>query len=297
MKTLIVEIIDPARLGELYTVSRSFTETPDLVAMGSGEVPGGFGKVFQTEEILGPNIIGPLAELIKNEGYEVIIFSSTTEGNSLASPLASALSLPIISEVTGIDKDLNIKKPLYGGKAVASYKIKSTPIILTVRRNSFEKGELEGTSEPIPLEIKERVAELLAEREEKVEGIPLEEADVVVTGGRGIGSAESFEMLKQLAELLNGAVGASRGAVDEGWAPPQIQVGQTGKIVAPNVYFAIGVSGASQHLAGITNAKCVVGINIDEEANIFKRARFGIVEDYKKVVPALIEVLKSGEVS
>jgi len=297
MKTLIIEVVDPVRLGELYTVSKFFGETPDLVAIGSGDVPGGFGKVFQTDEVVATNLINPLSNLIKKEEYEIIILSSTTEGNSLAAPLASILSLPIISEVTSIEKEnLIIKKPLYGGKAIASYKIKSTPLVITIRRNCFEKQELEGLSETIPLEIKEKPLELLSEKEEKVEGIPLEEAEVVVTGGRGIGSAENFRMLRELADLLNGAVGASRGAVDEGWAPPQIQVGQTGKIVAPNVYLAIGVSGASQHLAGITNAKCVVGINIDEEANIFKRARFGIVEDYKKVIPALIEVLKSGEV-
>ena len=97
MKTLIVEVVDPARLGELYTVSRFFTDLPDLVALGKGDVPAGFGKVFQTEEVLGANIIRPLADLIKNEAYEVIIFSSSTEGNALASPLASLLSLPIIS--------------------------------------------------------------------------------------------------------------------------------------------------------------------------------------------------------
>jgi len=296
MKTLIVEIVDPARLGELYTVSKFFGETPDLVALGKGEVPGGFGKVYQTEEILGANIIEPLADLIKSEGYEAIIFSSSTEGNSIASPLASLLSIPILPEVIGIEEGPVIKKPLYGGKAIATYKIETTPFIITVRRNCFEKEELKGKSETVPLETKDKKLELLAEREEKVEGIPLEEAQVVVTGGRGLGSADGFKMLKELADLLNGAVGASRGAVDEGWAPPQIQVGQTGKIVAPNVYFAIGVSGASQHLAGITNAKCVVGINIDEEANIFKRAKFGIVEDYKKVVPALIEVLKEEKV-
>lgn len=297
MKTLIVELIDPARLGELYAVSRFFGESPDLIALGSGEVPGGFGKVFQTEETLGANIIKPLAELIKNEAYEIILFSSSTEGNFLAPPLASMLSLPIISEVTGIEEGLIVKKPLYGGKAIATYSIRKTPVIITIRRNCFEKEELEGHSETVSLEIKERALELLAEREEKVEGVPLEEADVVVTGGRGIGGAENFKMLRELADLLNGAVGASRGAVDEGWVPPQIQVGQTGKIVAPSVYFAVGVSGASQHLAGIANAKCVVGINIDEEANIFKRSRFGIVEDYKKVIPVLIDILKSGEIS
>ena len=296
MKTLIVETLDPARLGELYTVSKYFCEVPDLVAIGSEDVPAGFGKVFQTDEIVATNIINPLTELIKEEGYEVIILSSTTEGNSIASVLASRLSVPILSEVVGVEEGLIVKKPMYGGKAIAKYKIKKLPVILTIRRNCFEKQELGGKSETIPLKIEDKLVELIAEKEEKVEGIPLEEAEVVVTGGRGLGGPEGFDMLRELAGLLNGAVGASRGAVDEGWAPPQMQVGQTGKIVAPNVYFAIGVSGASQHLAGITNAKCVVGINIDEEANIFKRAKFGIVSDYKKIVPALIEVLKEEEV-
>ncbi len=292
MKTLIIEIIDAARLGELYTVSKFFTDTPDLVALGEGDIPSGFGKVFHTDEILGANILNALLDLIKDERYELILLSSSTEGNSIASPLASFLSLPIISEVIGIEKDFIVKKPLYGGKALVTYKIKKTPIIITIRRNSFEREDLKGSSNTIPLELKDKPLELLAEKEEKVEGVPLEEADIIVTGGRGIGAPENFKMLRELADLLKGAVGASRGAVDEGWVPPQMQVGQTGKIVAPNVYFAIGVSGASQHLAGITNAKCVVAINIDEEANIFKRANFGIVSDYRKIVPALIDVLR-----
>lgn len=126
----------------------------------------------------------------------------------------------------------------------------------------------------------------MEEIDEERQGVPLEDAEVIVTGGRGIGSGDNFAILNDMAGLLNGAVGASRGAVDEGWMPPGAQIGQTGKIVAPNVYFAVGVSGASQHLAGISNAKCVVAINKDNEANIFKRARFGIVGDYKKAVPA-----------
>jgi electron transfer flavoprotein alpha subunit len=128
-------------------------------------------------------------------------------------------------------------------------------------------------------------------------GIPLEDAEVIVSGGRGVGSIENFVMLQEIADNLKAALGASRGAVDEGWATPSMQIGQTGNIVAPSVYFAVGISGASQHLAGITNAKCVVAINKDEDANIFKRARFGIVEDFKKVVPALSQVMKEGNIS
>ncbi len=295
MKTLIVEIVDPNRLGELVTASKVFGDTPDLVAIGEGAVPGGFGKVFQTEETIGANILPSLVDLIKKEGYEIILLTSTTIGGGIAAPLSVHLSAPIMSEVTGITPDLVLEKPLYGGKSVAKYKIEKTPVVITIRRNYFEKDPLEGTSETLQLAIEKKAVTFIAEREEKTEGIPLEDAEVVVTGGRGVGSAENFSMLREIADLLKGAVGASRGAVDEGWMPPQLQVGQTGKIVAPTIYFAIGVSGASQHLAGITNAKCVIAINRDEEANIFKRARFGIVEDYKKVVPILIETIKKAK--
>ncbi len=293
MKTLIIEIIEPNRLGELVTVSKTFCDKPDLVALGEGEIPGSFGKVFQTEEQIGANLMPSLVDLIKGEAYEMILLSATTEGSGLGAALAVRLSAPIISEVTGVSSDLVIEKPIYGGKALAKYNLEKSPVVLTIRRKYFEKDALEGTTASEPLEIKNRPVALLGEKEEQSEGIPLEDADIITTGGRGIGNEENFNMMRDLAGLLKGAVGASRGAVDEGWMPPQMQIGQTGKIVAPTIYFAIGVSGASQHLAGITNAKCVVAINKDEDANIFNRAQFGIVEDYKKIVPALIDALKA----
>jgi len=295
MKTLIVEVIDPNKLGELVTVSRMFCDKPDLVALGAGDVPGDFNKVYQTEETIGANLLSSLANLIKNESYELILFTATMVGSGLAAPLSFQISAPVLSEVTNITSDLVVEKPMYGGKSVVKYKVAKTPVVITIRRNYFEKDPLDGTSASQPFEIKDIVVRPGVEKEEKTEGIPLEDAEVVVTGGRGIGSVENFSMLRETAELLKGAVGASRGAVDEGWMPPQLQVGQTGKIVAPAIYFAIGVSGASQHLAGITNAKCVVAINRDEEANIFKRARFGIVEDYKKIVPVLNEMIKKAK--
>ncbi|RLC31259.1 MAG: electron transfer flavoprotein subunit alpha/FixB family protein [Deltaproteobacteria bacterium] len=293
MKTLIIEIIEPNRLGELVTVSKMFCDRPDLVALGEGVIPGNFGKVYQTEERIGANLVPSLIDLIRSKEYEMILLSATIVGSEIGALLAARLSSPIVSEVTGVSADLEIEKPIYGGKALAKYRLEKKPVVLTIRRKYFEKDILDGTTESEPLEVGAKPVSLLGEKEEKTEGIPLEDAEVIATGGRGIGAPENFGMLRDLAGLLNGAVGASRGAVDEGWMPPQTQIGQTGKIVAPTIYFAIGVSGASQHLAGITNAKCVVAINKDEEANIFKRAQFGIVEDYKKIVPVLIEALKA----
>jgi len=292
MKTLIIEIIDPSRLGELVTVSKQFCDIPDIIALGEGDLPGTFGKAFQASETVSANLVSGISELVEKEGYEIIIMSATTIGTGLAGPLAVRLSGSLISEVTGVLPDLVIERPLYGSKAVTQCKIEKKPLILTVRRKYFEKDMLEGTTQTTELSGGPEKVILLAEKEEKQEGIPLEDADVIVTGGRGIGNADNFAMLQDMTAPLNGAVGASRGAVDEGWMPPTFQIGQTGKIVAPSVYFAVGVSGASQHLAGIANAKCVVAINKDEEANIFNRARFGIVMDYKKAVPALIEALK-----
>lgn len=292
MKTLIIEMIEPKRLGELVTVSREFCEKPDIVAVGSGQIPGAFAKAYQVEDTVASNLISVLASLILKEGYEIILLSASTLGSGIAAPLSIKLSAPVVSEVIGIKPELVVERPLYGGKAVATYKLKKLPAVLTVRRKYFEAADLQGFTESALLGSGGKNVELITEREEKAEGIPLEDAEVIVSGGRGIGGAEDFSILQSLADSFNGAVGASRGAVDEGWAKPTQQVGQTGKIVAPGVYFAVGISGASQHLAGIANAKCVVAINKDEEANIFKRARFGVVSDYKKIVPVLIETLK-----
>lgn len=292
MKTLIIETTNPKILGELVTVSKLFSTAPDMVALGEGELPGIYGKAFRVLDTLASNISSSLTDLIKTEEYEVILLSSTAIGSGLAGLLAVGLDAPILTEVTGVTDDLIIERALYGSKAVARYKVDSGPMILTVKRKYFEAAELEGVTETSEIPAGTQRVSLLEEIDEERKGIPLEDADTIVTGGRGVGSKDNFVMLNDLAELLGGAVGASRGAVDEGWMSPGAQIGQTGKIVAPSVYFAVGVSGASQHLAGISNAKCVVAINKDEDANIFKRARFGIVGDYKKVLPSLINDLK-----
>ena len=295
MKTLIVETANAKLLGELVTVGRIFCAAPDVLVLGEGELQGSFPKAFRIPDTLGANLCGTLAGIVRQEGYQVVLLSATAIGAGIAGPLAQALGAAIFSEVTSVTPDLVLERSLYGSKAVVHYKVESGPLVLTLKRKYFEPAALEGTTAAIELKAGPRRVELLEEVEEASQGVPLEDADIVVTGGRGIGAGENFAMLGEMAALFKGAVGASRGAVDEGWMPPGAQIGQTGKVVAPSVYFAVGVSGASQHLAGISNAKCVVAINKDNEANIFRRARFGIVGDYRKVVPALLAAIKENE--
>jgi electron transfer flavoprotein alpha subunit len=294
MKTLIIENIDLKKIGELVTVSRLFCDTPDIIALGDGEIPGSFGRAWQSDTTVSANLVAPITSLIEQEKYEVILMSVSTLGTGLAGPLSSSLAAPAITEVTAIHPDMVVDRPVYGGKAIIKYKIESTPSLLTIRRKYFEPADLDGTTASVPLEMGEEKVRLVSEKIEQTEGIPLEDAPVIVSGGRGMGDPENFALLQEMADQLNGAVGASRGAVDEGWASPTKQIGQTGKIVAPDVYFAVGISGASQHLAGIANSKCVVAINKDEDANIFNRARFGIVSDYKKIVPILTQAIREG---
>jgi electron transfer flavoprotein alpha subunit len=292
MKSLIIEINDTKRIGELVTAGKIFGSTPDILVIGKGAVKGSFANAYQIDEIIPGNTVEAVADLIKDKSYEIILLSATTAGSEIAGRLSVKLKAPVITEVTTILSDMTVKRPIYGGKAVSDIKIKKTPAILTIRRKYFQCEVLEGQTTAVSLENNINKVTYIAEHEVKSEGIPLEDAEVIISGGRGIGEKDNFKMLFQLASYFNGAVGASRGAVDEGLASPTMQVGQTGNIVAPSVYFAVGISGASQHLAGIANAKCVVAINKDSEANIFKRATFGIVSDFKKIIPPLIKILE-----
>lgn len=292
MKTLIIEVVDTKRIGELVTVGRLFGDAPDILALGAGEIPGTFGKAYFTEDTVAANVIDAAATLIRQEGYELVLLSATTVGTEIAGPLSVRLGAPVLSEIIGVSADMTVTRPIYGGKAVTTFSLDQTPAVLTIRRKYFEPAAAEGTTTAVKLSADTAPVTLLSEKATEVKGIPLEDADVIVSGGRGLGGQDNFTMIREIADLLKAGVGASRGAVDEGWADPSMQIGQTGNIVAPSIYFAVGISGASQHLAGIANAKCVVAVNKDEEANIFKRARFGIVEDYKKVIPPLIQALK-----
>lgn len=203
-------------------------------------------------------------------------------------------SLADATKVTNQDGKLRAERTAYGGKAVAVYELKKSPAVVWVRSRSLapaeergSQGAVESASVTLPspsLEIVERLVEEQA-------GVKLEDAEVIVSGGRGLGGSEPFEQLKQLAKVMHGENGASRAACDAGWVPPNWQIGQTGKKVAPELYLAIAISGASQHLLGMGDSKVIAAINTDAEAPIFKHCQFGIVEDYKKVVPRLTEKL------
>jgi electron transfer flavoprotein alpha subunit len=190
-------------------------------------------------------------------------------------------------------------RPVFGGNAHATMVSKSArPQMATVRVKTFPPAERNDSrrGQVIPVEAKVDPSAIkikIVERiKEQVEGVKLEDAEVVVSGGRGIGGAQNFAMLRDLAGVLGGAVGASRPACDEGWVPAQLQVGQSGKVVSPKLYIAVGVSGAMAHIAGCLGSQVIVAINKDKDANIFSVARFGVVADYKQILPALTAKLK-----
>jgi electron transfer flavoprotein alpha subunit len=239
-----------------------------------------------------------LAEEVKPEA---ILFAATSMGRDLAPRLAAKLGVSLASDCTQAsvkDGKLVVVRPLYAGKAFASFTFKSTPQMATLRPNVFplvdpsdSQGETIKKAVVIPeSQVKDRVVEVV-----KAEGAELDvtEADIIVSGGRGMKGSENFELLRELTSILpHSALGASRSAVDAEWIDHQHQVGQTGKTVSPNLYMAFGISGAIQHLAGMSSSKYIIAVNKDPEAPIFRVADFGIVGDLFQVIPPLKEELK-----
>ncbi|WP_342430732.1 electron transfer flavoprotein subunit alpha/FixB family protein [Neobacillus sp. FSL H8-0543] len=234
-------------------------------------------------------------------GSDILILPFDRKGKDLIGRIATRLSASAITEVVDFkaeNGELIWVRPIYGDKAYGEYKSNRKKIVVGIRVKSQEQAvpDENRSGEIIPVIYTNQndivVAKLVEKIENSLAGIRLEDARIIVSGGRGLGGPEGFEVLKDLANVLGGTVGASRAACDAGWVPSNFQVGQTGAVVAPDLYIAIGISGASQHLSGITNAKTVVAINNDSEAPIFKRANLGVVADYKTVVPALSEELK-----
>jgi len=196
------------------------------------------------------------------------------------------------------NKRLLANRPVYGGNAVAVVSCNYTPQVAAVRPKAYEPLEPDtarrGQVVSFPVELNAAMARSQVVRvvEEPSEGIKIEEARVVVSGGRGLAGPGPFAQLEVLAKLLGGAVGASRAAVDSGWVPSSYQVGLTGKTITPDLYITIAISGASQHMAGCSGAKAIVAINKDSEANIFKEARYGVIGDWQQVLPALTEAVR-----
>ncbi|MBI4286542.1 MAG: electron transfer flavoprotein subunit alpha/FixB family protein [Chloroflexi bacterium] len=239
----------------------------------------------------------------KQAAPRVLLLGQTMVGRDLAPRLAVRLNTTAVTDCVELAIDPQSKfllqtKPVYGGNARAVYTSETFPQIATVRakamtplaKDSSRKGEV--ITIAAGLEPSVVRAKVLQKVKEEVAGIRLEDAKVVVSGGRGIGGPEGFKQLEELARILKGAVGASRPPCDNGWVPEGYQVGLTGKIVTPEVYVAVAVSGSSQHMAGCSGSKTIIAINKDPEANIFREARFGVVGDWKKVLPAFTNKVK-----
>jgi electron transfer flavoprotein alpha subunit len=258
----------------------------------AGAKVAGVAKVIHVE---GPQyahrLAEPLTDLIRGMvgAYDHIVFPATTTGKNVAPRLAALLDVMVISDIVGVEGPDTFARPIYAGNAIQTVQSADAKKIVTVRGAGFEAA---GEQAPCPVEtagaaddpglsswVEDRVA--ASDRPE------LASAKIVVSGGRGVGSEENFRIIEKLADKLGAAVGASRAAVDSGYAPNDWQVGQTGKVVAPELYIAVGISGAIQHLAGMKDSKVIVAINKDEEAPIFQVADYGLVGDLFQLVPEL----------
>ncbi|MEH7106582.1 electron transfer flavoprotein subunit alpha/FixB family protein [Bacillus sp. JJ1764] len=240
-----------------------------------------------------------LLAVIDQEQPEGIVFGHTALGKDLSPKIAAKLSSGLISDATAVEVaggNVVFTRPIYSGKAFEKKIVTDGIIFATVRPNNIaplEKDESRtGEVSSLSVEIKDLRAIIKEVVRKATEGVDLSEAKVVVSGGRGVKSEDGFKPLKELADVLGGAVGASRGACDAEYCDYSLQIGQTGKVVTPDLYIACGISGAIQHLAGMSNSKVIVAINKDPEANIFKVADYGIVGDLFEVVPMLTEEFK-----
>ncbi len=290
---------------ELLTLARSLGE-PSAVVLGAGAGAAadklaayGAEKIYISEDSdLDTFLAGPkaavLAQLVADKSPAAVLLPSTAEGKEVAGRLAVKSGGGLITDAVGVDPDLVAEQPIFGGSVVVRSKVASGTPIITVRANSTPPVEQAGAGTVEQLSVTVADADKGARIVEKVVedkgGRPdLGDASIVVSGGRGMGAAENFGLVEKLADSLGAAVGASRAATDAGWYPHQNQVGQTGRTVSPQLYIAVGISGAIQHRAGMQTSKTIVAINKDPEAPIFELADFGLVGDLFTVVPALTE--------
>lgn len=240
----------------------------------------------------------------EQEQPEVIVFGHTALGKDLSPKIASKLASGLISDVTeieGEDENASFIRPIYSGKAFEKVKSKEENVFITIRPNNIvalEKDESRsGEVSSVAVDVKDLRTVIAEVIRKSTEGVDMSEAKVVVAGGRGVRSAEGFEPLQELANLLGGAIGASRGACDADYCDYSLQIGQTGKVITPDLYIGVGISGAIQHMAGMSNSKIIVAINKDPEAEIFKVADYGIVGDLFEVIPLMIEEVKKLKVN
>ncbi len=237
------------------------------------------------------------AKIIKDNDPAIVLFGASVQGKDLSARVAAKLATGLATDCTDVKIDggkLVCTRPMYAGKCFGEVVINATPQIASLRPNVFPAVEnaKAGAVTKVDVAVEPQKTKVLEVQKDTSGKVDLTEANVIVSGGRGMKGPEGFGILEELAEVLKGTVGASRAAVDAGWRPQKDQVGQTGKVVSPNLYIACGISGAIQHLAGMSSSKCIVAINKDPEAPIFTKADYGVVDDLFKVVPELTAVCK-----
>ena len=285
-----------AQLGEVNVLVAG--HQCDSVAQAAASI-NGVNTVYHADAAaLEHVLVETLAPLVvaQSDGKSHILAPATTFGKNLMPRVAALLDVAQLSEIIAIEDENTFKRPIYAGNVIATVESADTVKVITVRGTAFDAAETNGGNasiRKIELTESQNLSSYVGQEISESERPELTSARVVVSGGRGLGSAENFHLMEDLADILGGAVGASRAAVDAGYVPNDYQVGQTGKIVAPDLYIAVGISGAIQHLAGMKESKTIVAINNDEDAPIFEIADYGLVADAFEAVPELIATLKS----
>ncbi len=284
-----------AKLGEVHglVVGTNVGPVAEAAAKIAGMAKVHVADAPHLEHALAENIAPIAAQLMGH--HDAFVVPSTTTGRNIAPRVAALLDVMQISDIISVEDDSTFTRPIYAGNAIATVRSKDAKKVITVRGTAFEKAPRDGGSgsvEKVDAGSDPGLSSFVSAETSESERPELTSAKIIVSGGRAFGSSEQFHaLLDPLADKLGAGVGASRAAVDAGYAPNDYQVGQTGKIVAPEIYIAIGISGAIQHLAGMKDSKAIIAINKDEDAPIFQVADVGLVGDLFKIVPELTEKL------
>ena len=265
------------------------------VAEESSKIEGVSKVLLCNDDKYERNLAESYSELVISiaENYKTIMAASSTTSKNFMPRVAALLDVPMLSDIISVIDTDTFERPIYAGNAIETIKISSEKRVITVRSTTFQAV---GSQEPCPTELAvsaedPSLSEYVGEELTKSDRPELTSAKIIISGGRGMQSGDNFPMLEAIADKLGAAVGASRAAVDAGFVPNDYQVGQTGKVVAPELYIAVGISGAIQHLAGMKDSKVIVAINKDEEAPIFQVADYGLVADLFKALPELEKAL------
>ncbi len=288
---------------QAVAAAKSLSE-PNITVTFSGDAPASasslsvdsivsISAVSNSDDGIYEQSTAEIASLVTSNNPDVVLLSKSDFGSLVGARLAFRSDLSFAADCTELSNEngaLVVTRPVYGGSALAEFIVASTPAVVTLRAGAYEPSTETGSPaiESIEAQSVEQFAYVTDTVAETRDGVRLEDAGVVVSGGRGLGGPEPFSVLEDLANALDGAVGASRAACDAGWIDHSHQVGLTGKSVSPDVYIAVGISGASQHMAGCSSSRAIVAINKDADSNIFKEARFGVVGDWEKVLPSFL---------